>query len=430
MRNLRELLDKRAGLLSQARALVDAAEAAKRGLSAEETTQYEALMTDVTRMTEEIQREEALIAEEQRFAGGEGHRPDPQGETGALPQFKSRGLRDGAELRDNPAWQTLLQRSTPAAERRFRSWLRGGQVSLRQEEARALQADLDASGGYLVLPMQFADRLIQAVDNAVFIRQWATVYSVPNAESLGAPSLDTDPADPTWVSELSIGSEDSSMAFGRRELKPHPLAQFIKVSRKLLRQAPDVEALVLRRLAYKLSVVMENAFLNGTGVNQPLGVFTASAQGISTGRDVSTGNTATEMRFDGLIEAKYTLKAQYWPMARWIFHRSGIKQIAKLKDGEGQYLWQPTTQQGQPDRILGLPVWASEYAPSTFTASQYVGILGDFSNYWIADAMNMDMQRLDELYAATGQVGFISRAESDGMPVLEEAFVRVKLAAS
>lgn len=430
MRNLRELLDKRAGLLSQARALVDAAEAAKRGLSAEETTQYEALMTDVTRMTGEIQREEALIAEEQRFAGGEGHRPDPQGETGALPQFKSRGLRDGAELRDNPAWQPLLQRSTPAAERRFRSWLRGGQVSLRQEEARALQADLDASGGYLVLPMQFADRLIQAVDDAVFIRQWATVYSVPNAESLGAPSLDTDPADPTWVSELSIGSEDSSMAFGRRELKPHPLAQFIKVSRKLLRQAPDVEALVLRRLAYKLSVVMENAFLNGTGVNQPLGVFTASAQGISTGRDVSTGNTATEMRFDGLIEAKYTLKAQYWPMARWIFHRSGIKQIAKLKDGEGQYLWQPTTQQGQPDRILGLPVWASEYAPSTFTASQYVGILGDFSNYWIADALNMDMQRLDELYAATGQVGFISRVEADGMPVLEEAFVRVKLAAS
>lgn len=430
MRNLRELLDKRAGLLSQARALVDAAEAAKRGLSAEETAQYEALMTDVTRMTGEIQREEALIAEEQRFAGGEGHRPDPQGETGALPQFKSRGLRDGAELRDNPAWQPLLQRSTPAAERRFRSWLRGGQVSLRQEEARALQADLDASGGYLVLPMQFADRLIQAVDNAVFIRQWSTVYSVPNAESLGAPSLDTDPADPTWVSELSIGSEDSSMAFGRRELKPHPLAQFIKVSRKLLRQAPDVEALVLRRLAYKLSVVMENAFLNGTGVNQPLGVFTASAQGISTGRDVSTGNTATEMRFDGLIEAKYTLKAQYWPMARWIFHRSGIKQIAKLKDGEGQYLWQPTTQQGQPDRILGLPVWASEYAPSTFTASQYVGILGDFSNYWIADALNMDMQRLDELYAATGQVGFISRVEADGMPVLEEAFVRVQMAAS
>lgn len=187
---------------------------------------------------------------------------------------------------------------------------------------------------------------------------------------------------------------------------------------------------MLRRLAYKLSVVMENAFLNGTGVNQPLGVFTASAQGISTGRDVSTGNTATEMRFDGLIEAKYTLKAQYWPMARWIFHRSGIKQIAKLKDGEGQYLWQPTTQQGQPDRILGLPVWASEYAPSTFTASQYVGILGDFSNYWIADALNMDMQRLDELYAATGQVGFISRVEADGMPVLEEAFVRVKLAAS
>jgi len=194
-----------------------------------------------------------------------------------------------------------------------------------------------------------------------------------------------------------------------------------------LRQAPDVEAIVRARLGYKFGVTMENAYLNGNGAEEPLGVFTASDNGISTSRDVSTGNTATELRFDGLIEAKYTLKQQYWPRARWMFHRDGMKQIAKLKDGDGQYLWRESVRVGEPDRVLGLPSFMSEYAPNTFTASQYVGILGDFSYYWIADALDMEMQRLVELFAETNQVGLIGRMESDGMPVLEEAFVRVQL---
>ena len=66
----------------------------------------------------------------------------------------------------------------------------------------------------------------------------------------------------------------------------------------------------------------------------------------------------------------------------------------------------------------------SEFVPNTFPTGQYVGILGDFSNYWIADALSMQVQRLNELYAETNQVGFIGRLETDGAPVLEEAFVR------
>ena len=157
-------------------------------------------------------------------------------------------------------------------------------------------------------------------------------------------------------------------------------------------------------------------------------MFTASDDGISTSRDVSTGNEDTSVTFDGLKEAKYTLKPNYWPRARWIFHRDAVKQISKLKDGEGQYIWQPAVVQGDPDRILSFPVDMSEYAPNTFTSALYVGVLGDFSNYWIVDALDMEMQRLVELYAATNQIGFIGRKETDGMPVLEEAFVRVKLA--
>jgi HK97 family phage major capsid protein len=184
----------------------------------------------------------------------------------------------------------------------------------------------------------------------------------------------------------------------------------------------------MSRLGYKFGVSQEKAFMTGNGSHQPLGIFTASAHGISTGRDVSTGNTSSAFTVDGLIEAKYSLKSQYHGKAEWIFHRDAVKMLAKLKDTTNQYLWQPAIIQGSPDLLLGRPVTMSEYCPNTFTTGLYVGIFGDFSNYWIADALNVQMQRLVELYAETNQTGFIGRLESDGMPVLEEAFARVKLA--
>lgn len=257
------------------------------------------------------------------------------------------------------------------------------------------------------------------------------VQTLTQSASLGVASLDTDPADPSWTTELAIGSEDSSMVFGKRELEPKPLAKSIKISNKLLRLSTlDIEQLVRARLAYKFGVTEEAAFISGSGAGQPLGLFTASADGISTGRDISTGNTTTSIQTDGLLEAKFGLKPQYRPRARWLFHTDAVKQIAKLKDGDGQYIWQQGIQAGAPDRLLNLPYMESQYVPNTFTAALYVGMLGDFAYYWIVDSLDMTIQRLVELYAATNQVGFIGRLECDGMPVLEEAFVRVKLAAS
>lgn len=424
---LKEMLEKRAELIHEARTVLEAAEKENRDLSADENQRYEKLLKEAGDLGLRAERQQKQTALEHDLEQplSEGTRPELHSEKPNKIEWRSRALREmtAGEL----DLGHLAPYATPDYQQAFRGWLRGTRSTA---ELRALQADSDILGGYLYAPMQFVDNLIQAVDNMVFMRQLATMYTVMNAETLGAPSLDNDPADPTWTSELLIGTEDSTMSFGRRELNPHPLAKYIKVSRKLLRKVPSAEALVRERLAYKFAVVAENAYLNGSGANQPLGVFTASAQGISTSRDVSTGNTATSIQFGGLKEAKWTLKGQYWPRARWIFHRDALKQIDKLVDGSGAYIWQPSTQVGNPDRLLGFPFLASEYAPNTFTASQYVGILGDFSYYWIADALMMELQRLDELYAATNQVGFIGRLETDGMPVLEEAFVRVKLAAS
>jgi hypothetical protein len=192
----------------------------------------------------------------------------------------------------------------------------------------------------------------------------------------------------------------------------------------------NIDALVRDRLAYKVAIVHEKAFMSGSGTNQPLGLFTASDKGISTARDVSTGNTATTIGADNLFEMVYSLKGQYLgrPSTRWIWHRLALKMIRKLQDNNKQYLWQPGLTQGQPDTILGIGIINSEHAPSTFTTGQYVGILGDFSFYWIVDALDAAIQVLDQLYAESNQTGYIIRAESDAMPVLEEAFVRSKLA--
>jgi HK97 family phage major capsid protein len=113
---------------------------------------------------------------------------------------------------------------------------------------------------------------------------------------------------------------------------------------------------------------------------------------------------------------------------RWLFSREAIKQITKLKDGEGQYLWRNGLVDGEPDRILGYAVDESERVPQTFTAGLYVGLLAVWRYYEIADALDMEMQVLVEKYADTNQVGYIGRLKTDGMPTLEEAFARVKLA--
>ena len=184
----------------------------------------------------------------------------------------------------------------------------------------------------------------------------------------------------------------------------------------------------MERLAYKFGVTEEKAFMTGTGSNQPLGLFTSSADGISSARDVSTGNTTTAIQFDGLIEAKYSVKGGYWANAKWLFHRDAMKNISKLKDGEGQYLWLPSVREDEPDRLLGQELLTSEFVPNTFTTGLFVGMYADFSKYWIADALSVVVQRLVELYAENNQDGFIGRLEVDGMPVLEEAFARVTLA--
>lgn len=374
---------------------------------------YDAVEAEATRMEKSLEKA-AEIAE--RHAAIDHEPTNRLGVKSARPDQLS-----GEQANERKAWNRFLK---------------VGEKNLTEAEKKSLRADSASEGGYLSAPQQVLAEYIKAIDDLVFIRQLGTVYPLDMADSLGVPTIESEVNDPEWTSELNTGTEDTGLKTGKRELKPTPLARQIRLSRKLIRQSMiNADALVQERLAYKFAVVQEKAFMTGTGANQPLGVFTASTSGISTARDVATAG-ASAITGDDLLNTKHALKAAYWnrPNTRWILARQVLNAIRKLKDTTNNYLWSPGLGPGGgltgglPPTLIDVPYVVSEYAPSTITTGLYTAIIGDFSFYWIAEAQRLEIQVLNELYAATNQVGYIGRMELDGMPVLEEAFARMRQA--
>ena len=408
---INEKKEKRVKLIHDAREMVEAAEKEGRALDGEARQKWETMLADA----EAIEKDVELLERQDKAERSILEASEP-----IHPEAKATKP-DAEKLREqrNAAWRSYLAFGMDALEPEQRKILRD------------MSQGTDTAGGYLNPTEDFRAMLIKAMDAQVFMRGLSTMFTITMGDTLGAPSITADPSAASWTAEAGSISADSTLAIGKRQLVPNQLTKLIKISQKLLRVQGGVnaDALVVDRISYLLAYALENGYLNGSGSSQPLGVFTASANGISTSRDYSTSNTATTIEADNLIGQKYNIKAQYWPGLQWIFGRAATGMIAKLKDGDGQYLWQPSYQAGQPDRLLGFPVNISELAPATFTTGLYVGILGNFkAGYWIADLIQMEFQRLVELYAANSQVGIIGRVWSDGAPVLEEAFSRVKLA--
>ncbi|MFB7031717.1 MULTISPECIES: phage major capsid protein [unclassified Streptomyces] len=404
MANIRELREKRTKLGADARAIMQTAQDEKRSMTPEEETRFDKLIDERDGLERTIERAEKLAEDERDEAA----REDAE--------------KAGTRGPDEEAMGAL------------RAYLLGGRSVLTERQARALNASHDPEGGFLNAPQQFVKQLLKGMDDAVAIRGLATVHQLTQAESLGVVTLEHDLDDAEWTSELSTGSQDDALRFGKRELSPNPMAKRVKVSRKLMRTAvTDPETLVRERLEYKFGITAEKGYMVGDGNKKPLGLFTASPDGIPTSRDldVSTSgsgfvNVAGGNAADDLITAKYTLKSGYHKRARWLFHRMVVASVRKLKDGDGNYIWRPGLAGDAGDTILDIPFVMSEFAPATFGDGDYVGMLGDFSYYWIAESLQMEVQRLNELYAESNQIGFIGRMEADAMPVLGEAFVRLQ----
>lgn len=430
-RDANVLMVERKKLIDTAQEIHNKAETEKRIMTVEERANWDRAWTDADGFEQRAQdimkiiEENRKIAELEKSAGiiAGNANTDPNAPGGRV----QREVID--HLVDEVIKDMMLRENAPTPEQMVEEriattkWVSRGGADI---EKRALQVDSAEAGGYIVMPEQFVRRLIKSADDMVFMRRLGTVLPpLTDSGSAGIPSLDADPADADWTSELGTGGEDSTMDFGKRRLTPHPLAKLIKVSNTLLRLGSmDVEALVRERLNYKFGVTEEKAYLTGSGAQQPLGIFTAAAEGIPTGRDVVTGAT-DDYTYDGLKNTEYSLKGVYRNRARWLFHRDGIKLISQLKDDQSRPLLQPSIRASDPDTLFGYPMLESEYVPSTFTTGLYVGMFADFSYYWIVDTLNFQIQRLVELYAASNQTGFIARKETDGQPMLEEAFARM-----
>lgn len=404
-KNLRELHELRVKAVHDARAIVDQADTAKRIMTEDEERQYNAFMADEKRFAEDIERETKLQEAERRMA------------TDSINKVTDKEKRENA---------------SPEAELRsiaFRKLLTEGTQSLTGEEHRSLVTGSDTQAGFLNSPQEFVQQLIERVRDEVFIEAESTQHTTTNANGLGFPTLETYPGKIKMVTEIQASTEDTALAFGKREFKPHLAKNHIKISDKMLRaDGMNAEAIALNAMTYMISITKEYMYLLGNGNQEPLGLFVADAKGIPTSRDISTDMAQTDFTPDALKNAKYSLKAQYMKTAKWLFHRDAVAKIAKLKDGEGRYMFEMADQVGAIDQLLGRPLLMSEYVPNTFTSGKYVGMFGDLTKYWTVNSLALRIKRLNELFAATSEVGFLFELEFDGMPVLSEAFSRIKTA--
>lgn len=389
MNKILELREKRAKAWDAAKAFLDT----KRGndglLSAEDTATYEKMEADVVSLGKEIDR-----LERQSVIDLELSRPTT------------------SPITNTPTKQNDDKTGRKSDEYRRAFWnVMRGKRSI--EVHNALQVGEDTEGGYLV-PDEFERTLIESLEEENIFRRLANVITtssgdrkIPVVASKGTAS---------WVDEEGTIPE-SDDSFGQVSIGAFKLATLIKVSEELLNDSVfNLQSYISREFARRIGNKEEDAFFNGNGEGKPTGIL-ASSGGAQTG---VTATSATALTFDEILDLFYSLKAPYRNKAVFVMNDSTVKAVRKLKDGNGQYLWQPSLQAGAPDTILNRPLYTSAFVP-TIAAGAKTVIFGDFSYYWVADRQGRVFKRLNELYAATGQVGFLASQRVDGKLILPEA---------
>ena len=387
-----ELREKRAKAWEAAKAFLDSHRNEKGVLSAEDDASYSRMEQEITDLGKEISRLERQEAFEKELSQPVNMPLIGRPAAGSLGKEKTGRASD--EYRQN--FWNMMRSKTPMPQ-----------------VVNALQIGTDSEGGYLV-PDEYERTLVEALEEENVFRQLAKVIRTSSGDRK-IPVVATK-GTASWIDEEGayLESDDS---FGQVSIGAYKVGTMIKVSEELLNDSVfDLEAYISREFARRIGAKEEEAFFTGDGSGKPLGVLAATG-GAETG---VTAASATAITADELIDLFYSLKAPYRRNAVWVLNDSTIKAIRKLKDNQGQYLWQPSLTAGAPDLLLGKPVRTSAYMPAIAADAKTVAF-GDFSYYWIADRQGRSFKRLNELYAATGQVGFLASQRVDGKLVLPEA---------
>ena len=282
-----------------------------------------------------------------------------------------------------------------------------------------LSTSPDSDGGYLV-PVEFERQIIVGLEEANVFRSLAKTITTSAERKIPVAATHSTAQ---WTAENAAYTE-SDPTFAQKTIDAFKLTDLAKVSNELLQDSMfDIEAYLAAEISRAFGVAEEEAFCVGNGTGKPTGVFTASGGQLGV-----TATSASAITVDNVIDLIYSLKSAYRRNAVFLMNDVTVSALRKLKDNNGAYLWQPSVQAGQPDRLLGYPLNTSPYAP-VVAANALPIAFGDFSNYWIADRMGRTVQRLNELYAGNGQVGFIATERVDGKVILAEGIKLLKMGA-
>lgn len=390
MSKILELREKRAKAWETAKAFLDT----KRGndglLSAEDTATYEKMEKDVVDLGKEIER-----LERQAAIDAELSKP-----TSAPLTNQPNGSVDGEKKKGR------------ASDQYRRSFWNAMRQKNFYDVENALQVGTDSEGGYLV-PDEFEQTLVDALEEENFFRNIATVIQTSSGDRK-IPVV-ASKGEAAWIDEEGAFVE-SDETFGQVSIGAYKVGTMIKVSDELLNDSAfNLEAYISKEFGRRIGSKEEEAFFIGNGTGKPTGIFNA-AGGASDGTKTATA----AISFDDVMDLFYSVKSPYRKKAVWVLNDTTVKALRKLKDNNGNYIWQPSVQAGQPDMILNRPYHTSAYVPE-IAAGKKVMAFGDFSYYWIADRQGRSFKRLNELYAANGQVGFLASQRVDGKLILAEA---------
>lgn len=395
---LENMRSRRAELVTKMRAILDKARGEDRGLTAEEKQEYKRIETDFKALTEQIELEEGQAAMEGRLA-----KPVIVNPAAAT---------DDVDEEESGAWALF---ATDDYKKAFADYMRRNATGMSPEnravldrvrmEAAAYQVGTPSEGGYTV-PETWRNELVEHRTQFGVLRQLATIIQTASGEILHIPTV-TDAQVATLTAEEAPYTE-SEDTFGEKQLAAFKYGILVKIAEELLVDSLfNMDAFISRRAGRALALKEGAAFATGAGGG-------AAPEGITVGATVGKTTAATNaVTADELLDTIHSVSPPYRPSAQWVMHDATLLAIAKLVDDNNNYVWQPGLQAGDPDRIRGYQVYIDPFY-DTLAAAKVVATFGDHSGYYIREAGTVSAQRLNELYAANGQVGFKFNERVDG----------------
>jgi HK97 family phage major capsid protein len=303
----------------------------------------------------------------------------------------------------------------------FDQYFRKGDQRLTADELKALSSDSDSDGGFMV-PTTRATRMIELLREASDIRALATVETIATGSDYEIPADGPEAFEAGWVGERQERTETQAGKLAMRKIPTHEMYANPYVTRTLLDDTGfDVDGWMSRRVTGRFAQIEGVAFLNGDGVGKPFGLMAPA--GIA---EVVTGAAAT-IKADALIDLVYDLPEAYAKNGTLIMRRSTVREIRKLKDSNGQYLWQPGVAGGAPATIIDRPYREVPDMPA-IAAGTFPILFGDFrAGYVIVDRQGIRLIR-DEL-TKKPFVQMYTTKRTGGQVVLPEAFRKLKVSA-